>query len=236
MLKRLRPLIFIWAIFAEFAPAATAVKIISLSGDVKIRRGVEENWQHAAAGMWLEEIDTILAGEAANVTLELRDGAIFRLGSFAILDIADLRKMTERELFLYLMSQKVHQIPTRQEKTRLHIGNVSVVHGESKARAAQGKATKDEQQSGVQETNGAIALYDQHYYPNAIVKLHKVLAKYPDSKDCGERYYYLGKAFEALNNPGQAVEAYKISLEQLCDHPDSKQRAEEVRQAIARLK
>jgi len=221
---------------AQIAFAAPTVKIISVSGEVKIRRGVEENWQRAAAGMSLEEIDTILTGEAATVTLETQEGETFRLGSYAILDIADLRKITEREMFLYLMSQKVHQIPERPEKAKLRVGNVSAIHGESKDDAARNKSAREESQNWKQEANGAQALYEQGYYPNAVVKLHKVLAKYPNREDCGEIHFYLGKAFAVLNKPGQAIDSYKVVLERLCENDVSKQRADEARQAIARLK
>jgi len=223
-------------VFVQIAAAVPLVKIISISGEVKVRRGVEESWQHAVAGISLEEIDTILTGEASTVTLETQEGETFRLGSYAILDIADLRRITEREMFLYLMSQKVNQIPDRSEKAKLRVGNVSAIHGESKAGAARGKAERDESPSWKQETNGAQALYEQSYFPNAVVKLHKVLAKYPALEDCGEIHFYLGKAFAALNKPGQAVDAYKIVLERLCENDASKQRAEDARQAIARLK
>jgi hypothetical protein len=235
MSKPVRLLIFFIVVFFQIVFAAPAVKIVSISGEVKVRRGVEETWHHAAAGMPLKEIDTILTGEASTVTLETQDGTLFRLGSLAILDIADLRTITERELFLYLMSQKVNQIPHREEKTRLRIGNVSVVHGESKAGAARSRTETDETQNWIQETNGAKALYDQHYYTNAIVKLHKVLAKFPDSQDCGEIHFCLGKAFEAIDKTGQAVDAYKGALARICENALSKQRAEEARQAIERL-
>lgn len=236
MVRRIQLFTFTLLGIVQFASAAPAVKIISLSGEVKVRRGVEETWHLAAAGMRLEEIDTILTGEASAVVLETPDGATFRLSNYAILDIADLRKITEREMFLYLMSNKVNQIPARQEKTRLRIGNVSTVHGEPKAGSSRRAAEKDESQSWIQETNGAKALYDQHYYPNAVVKLHKILAKYSSIEGCGEIHFYLGKAFEALSKPGQAGDAYKIVLERLCDDDASKQRADEARRAIELLK
>lgn len=237
MLKKglLITLTLLFAIQSSFAKAPT-VKILSLSGDVKIRRGVEENWQRAGVGMALEEIDTILTGEAATVTLETPDGGTFRLGSFAILDIADLRKISEREMFVFLMKQKVNQIPDRPEKVKLRVGNVSVIHGTSSAEATRNKSGPDDSQNWKQETNGAQALYEQGYYPNAVVKLHKVLAKHPDREDCGEVYFNLGKAFEALQKNGQAIDAYKIVLERPCENGASKQRAEAAREAIERLK
>jgi hypothetical protein len=236
MLKPVRLLIFFTLGLCQIASAAPAVKIISLSGEVKVRRGVEETWHHANTGILLDDVDTILTGEASTVVLELPDGGSFRLGGFAILDIADLKKITEREMFLFLMAQKVHKIPLRPEKAKLRIGNVSVMHGESKAGAPPNQSAKDDSQDWIQETNGAKALYDQHYYPNAIVKLHKVLGKYLNREDCGEIHFYLGKAFEALDKTGQVVDAYQSALERLCENEASKQRAEETRRAIERLK
>jgi hypothetical protein len=227
------------AAISACSSAAAEVKIISFSGDVKIRYGVEESWHPAAAGMMMREIDTILTGEASAVVLEMSEGTIFRLGSHAILDIADLRKITEREMFLFLMSQKVNQIPERKDKTPLRIGNVSVVHGESKAGSPQG-AAGNESQAWSQEINGARALYDQHYYPNAVVKLHKILIKYPAVSDCGEIHFHLGKAFEALSKSGQANDAYHAALERIeagdCENAEARKRAEETRQALERLK
>ena len=36
------------------------------------------------------------------------------------------------------------------------------------------------------ETNGAKALFQHKFYPNAIVKFHSILEKYPDTNTCGE--------------------------------------------------
>lgn len=229
-----------WLIFSiAIASAAPQAKIISISGEVKVRRGVEEDWHRAAVGMALENLDTILALEGAEVVLQLGDGATFRLGGNAILDIADLRKMTERELFLYLMSEKIGSIPPREEKSRLRVADVSVVHGESKA-----ESSRDAGSTGnthrVQETNGAKALYVQQFYPNAIVRLHKILAKYPDNEDCGEIHFLLGKSFEALGDSGQAIDAYQTAIKESkaaqCENTEAERRAEESLKSIEKLK
>lgn len=39
-----------------------------------------------------------------------------------------------------------------------------------------------------------------------------------------------------MNKPGQAIDAYKAVLEKLCENDLFKQRADEARQAIERLK
>jgi len=188
------------------------VRIISLNGDVKVRYGLEEKWQPAAIGMMLKDIDTILSGENAEVVIKTIDQKSFILGSNAILDIADLREVQERELFLYLMSKKVDKITPHKNKTRLRVGNVSVVHG-SKNIVADSSAFDSTQINWfIFEKNGALALQMQRYYTNSIIKLHKIIEKYESQINKGEMFFYIAKGFEAINKKGQAIDAYEKSL------------------------
>lgn len=218
----------------------TGVKVRSLRGDVRIRRGLEEAWHPAGVGMLLEDIDTILTGEASEVLLVLVEGNLFTLGSNSIMDIGDLRKITERELFLYLMSQKLKRIEKRGEKSKLRIENISVVRAERK-----GSEIKDNQEISRsdmwrREINGARALYTQRYYPNTVVKLYKVLEKYSSMDDCGEIHFYIGKSFEALSETGRAIDAYQQVLERTkessCDSLTIKEFIDASAEAIRRLK
>jgi len=220
----------------EFIIAVPSAIIVNISGDVKIRRGLDETWQSARPGMLLEEIDTILSLEGM-ATLEIDEGVIFRLGSNSILDIGDLRRITKREMFLFLMSEKVDRLKPRTEKTQLRVGNVSVVHGESKAELTEMSVSR-ESQLWIQEFNGAKALYDHGYYTNTIVKLNKILKKHIGINDCGKIHYKLGTTFEKLNEPGQALDAYKmvVTRGQGCVGAEENLRIQNAREAIERLK
>jgi hypothetical protein len=153
------------------------VKISRIIGDVKVRRGLEENWQRAMSGMILEDIDTILSGEASQVVLELSEEIIFILGGNAVLDIGDLKKITERELFLYLTSQKINKIERSGDEPKIHIENVSVVRGERKVTSITQIDPTDLYSMCQLEINGVKALYTQEFYPNAIIKLYKIIEK-----------------------------------------------------------
>jgi hypothetical protein len=192
---------------------AMDAKIIRLSGKVKYRQGVEETWHTAYAGIVLKEIDTILTGEGGEVILEIQDGLTFRLGANAILDIADLRKITEQELFLYLTRQKIERIEKGAEKTPLKVSNVSAIHGTSKDTLDR-KPSVAADNLWEQEKNGARALLNQQYYPNSVMKLLRILNRYPNVQDCGELHSYLGQSFEALDQPGQATDAYQTVIQQ----------------------
>jgi len=215
---------------------ASSVKIVKMSGEVKVRRGLNEAWNPARPGLLLEEIDTILILEG-QAELEIDEGVIFRLASNSILDIGDLRRITKREMFLLLMSAKIDNLNPRTEKTQLRVGNVSVVHGESKAESIEISKNQDSQ-LWMQEFNGAMALYEHEYYTNTIVKLNKILRKHSDINDCGKIHYNLGVTFEKLNEPGQALDAYQLVLErgQDCVGAENSARIDNARDAIERLK
>ncbi len=228
----------IW--ISQTAWADSYAVISHLSGKVKIRRGVEETWQPAAIGASLQEIDTILTAEGAWVVIKMNDGRNFRLGSNAILDIADLRDVTEKELFLYLMSKKIDQIEPRPEKTRIRIGNVSVIHGASRIESDNTFADNSSADWWLPEINGAKDLHNQYFYPNTIIKLHKIIEKSRSVDDCGQIHLYLGKSFEAMNQTGQAIDAYQEVIteceEKECDNAEAQRRVDQAREAIERLK
>ena len=108
------------------------VEVLSTRGDVRICRGLEETWHPAGVGMDLNQIDTILTGEDGEVVLILDGSSRFTMGGRSILDISDLRAITQRELFLYLMSQKISKIERRPGNSTLRIADVNVVRAEKK--------------------------------------------------------------------------------------------------------
>jgi hypothetical protein len=194
------------------AEGATHARIVQLSGEVKIRRGLEEKWERAVSNMSLEEIDTILTGENGEVVLEFGQGATFKLGGNSVLDVADLRQITEQELFLILMSQKISKIKPAGSKTPLRIGDVSTIRGEPYQ--AQREKAVSASQWRRWEVNAAQALAAQNLLTNAALKWHRIKEKFPGQPDCGEVSFYLAQAFEQLRQSGQARDEYQLSLQQ----------------------
>lgn len=192
--------------------AESVTKILRTKGEVKVRYGMDEVWTSASAGLKLKEIDTILTGEGAEVTLQLPDGTTFTLGRNSILDIGDLRKIVKKELFLYLMSNKIQKINPGSKKAKLKIGSVSVVRAETKDQSAEAPAIPAADNK-IQQINGALALYQQKYYPNTIIKLHKVISKYGDNDDCGRLHFYMAKSFKEMDMEGQAVDSFQKAVD-----------------------
>lgn len=218
----------------SLTPVFPAVTVERVTGEVAARRGLDEQWVTVKKGMLLEDIDTIQTWEGA-VVLQMQDGSTFTMGSLSILDISDLRKISRQEMFLFLMSQKVQKMAPRQGASELTVPNVSSVHGEKKGTAERLKKDQDVQ-AWLRELNAAKAMYDQEFYTNSVVKLHKVLGRYTDIADCGEVNLYLGKSFEELDESGQAIDHYQLSAERAHGCGDAGEEiADEARRAIRRL-
>ena len=77
----------------------------------------------------------------------------------------------QQELFLFLMSKKIRKIEKLNSNNRLKIGNVSVVHGNSKVQSDSSENKRIVSNWSKQETNGAVSLFVQKFYPNTIIKL-----------------------------------------------------------------
>jgi hypothetical protein len=194
--------------------AESAVRIIAASGDVRVRRGLEESWVPSGAGAELKPLDTILCGEASQAVLTLEDGTRFTLGGNALLDVSDLRRITERQLFLFLMSQKVGRITAPAQPPALRVTRVSVVRGAQK-REPEPPSPPAGFQPWVREINGARTLFEEGLVPNAIIKYYRILQRYPPADDRGEIHFDLGRAFEAIHETGRALDAYQAAGERL---------------------
>jgi hypothetical protein len=216
-------------LFASSVHGATT--ILEVKGEVRVRHGLEERWNDAHKGDKLQDLDTILSEEGM-VVIKTQDGSIFTMDSYSILDIGDLRSISRQEMFLFIMSQKVQKMPPRKNK-KLHVGNVSSVHGEKQSAANTVRQQKSTPKWEL-EFNAVRAMYDQEYYPNTVVKLHKIINRYSNRDDCGLVSLYLGRSFEALEETGQAIDSYQKAIE-LGGHCDDDDLVSEAKKAIRRL-
>jgi len=158
MNTRLSITLIVIILLVGYELAIAGAKVIKISGNVTVRRGVEETWQPASKGMELEDIDTILTGADGIIRLQTSTGRYFELRNNAILDISDLREITEKELFVFLMENKLKNIEPRKGKTPLRIGNVSVVHGLPVTGSDSASKNLSKINFWIQEKNGAQTL------------------------------------------------------------------------------
>lgn len=230
-------IIVLFCFAASSSVFADQAKIIKMNGEVKVRHGLNEEWDRAVIGMLLRDIDTILTLEAAEVVLRLEGGDTFTLNSNAVVDIGDLRKISERQLFLFLVKNKIKKLKPR-EGGEYRVKSVSSVRGEDKS--SENEIVASETPVWVREKNGARAMCEQDYFPNAIMKFHKIMSNYTAAESCTEIHFFLGKAFEAIDQPGRALDAYQNVLQHsetdVCVSSHSKKIYAAASQAVQALK
>ncbi|MBN1350575.1 hypothetical protein JXJ21_14255 [candidate division KSB1 bacterium] len=201
MVKYIIVLILVLAPFLVTAQ----MKIVHLEGTVKVRWGIEETWNDAGEGMVLRPEDSIQTGRGGTARLKLEDASLLELTGNTFIDIVECRKITEKEFFLALMAEKVENLE-KQDKLRLKIGDVTVIHGDNRGRKNVETASRESDLWWL-ELNGAKILEQNDMPMNAILKLRKIIRKYnPD--DGGEVQYRIGAAFEKLGHTGHAREAF----------------------------
>ena len=186
--------------------ALSQLKIIDVSGDVRVRWGIEESWNEAGVGMVLRPEDSIQTGESGVVVLQLKNGKTVKMTGNAYIDIIECRKITEKEFFLALISEKVQNLK-KQDKLKLEIGDVTVIHGDNRS---QGNMPQKAQSNDLWRLElGGADILDQHNMSmNAILKMKKIMRQY-EPKDGGEIQYKIGTIFEKLGYSGHAQEAFR---------------------------
>jgi hypothetical protein len=216
---------------------AAFFEIVKSTGSVQVRRGLDEQWLLTHNGAVLREMDSIATGPESQVTLHSSEGTAFTLGANAMIDMADLRRITEQEMFLFIMSQKIEKLAAPGKKTGLEIGSVSVIHGDNKAVDATARV---DAVALVKEMNGAQALQQQRFFTNAVVKYHKLLPQDRQPLRQSLIRYELGCCFEQLQQPGQALDAFQtaqnILEQQVSPSEESRNQLVRVQAAVSRLK
>lgn len=203
-------LIILILLFLNQSRAISQVKIVRVSGDVRVRWGIEESWNKAFVGMVLRPEDSIQTGNSGMAVLQLKAGTELKMTSNAYIDIVECRQITEKQFFLALMSEKVMNLE-KQDKLRLKIGDVTVIHGaDRRPDSARYEALPDELWR--LELAGAEILDHHNLSMNAILKMKKIVRQY-DPDDGGEIQLKMGTIFQKLGYSGHAQEAFQRVLE-----------------------
>jgi len=190
---------------------AGGITIQKTSGDVKVRKGVTEIWNTVAAGDILQPHDTMRTGpNGSAVLLAPADagGAMkhISLPAEVIVDMSDIRSLTQEELMLKLAMAKVRSSSYEWKNDQLHIPNAAVVHGEEKS---PGKpATENDRQVGQLLLNGVRVLFDNGFYATTVLRSMEVFRMYPVLSTTFEHRFLLAQAMERANLHGEAVSEY----------------------------
>ena len=211
--------------------AGQTIAVRKLHGDVRVRHGVAESWNSVAVGDVLKPDDTIKTGEKASALLVVDAGKRIALPAEVIVDVSDIRNLSQEELMLKLAMEKVRASSYQWKNDEMHIPNAPIMHGANRDQVV--PLTENEVGVGRFEWNGAKVLFDNGYYSTSALKAMDVLRRYPPLGEEFGRRLLVAEALEKANLRGEALNEY-ASLAQ-SDKFTVEQR-DVARQGIARLR
>lgn len=195
-----------------YAGGITVQKTI---GDVKVRQGVTEVWNAVAAGDVLQPHDTMRTGSNGSAVLVVqfdeRDAAKrISLPAQVIVDMSDIRSLTQEELMLKLTMEKVRSSSNEWKNDELRIPNAAVVHGAEKTTGT--PVPENDRQVGQFLLNGVRVLFDNGFYATTVLRSMEVFRMYPSLSTTFEHRLLLAQAMERANLRGEALAEYSMLL------------------------
>lgn len=201
-------------------------------GDVAVRVGVTETWTAARVGDALSPDATVRTGKQSSAVILLPSAnRKILLPAEVILDISDIRELTQEELMLKLTMEKVRSSSYEWKTKEMNIPGTTVVHGS--ARDKKEAVAAANQETGIQEMNGTRVLFENGFYSTGALRAMSVLRRYPSLGEQFENRLLVAQALEQANLKSEALAEY-VTLSQSLEL--NKQQKDLVQTRIARLK
>lgn len=195
---------------ASLAFGGEDITLQKAQGEVTVRAGVAEVWSKAQTGDVLKPDVTIRTGKqsAAVILLPVSNQRI-NLPAEVILDISDMRELTQEELMLKLTMEKVRASSYEWKNKEMNRPNTTMVHGEPKDKKT--GAADGNPELGLLQLNGTRVLYENGFYPTSALKTMEVLRRYPSLNAKFENRLLVAQALEKSNLKSEALNEY-VSL------------------------
>jgi hypothetical protein len=194
------------------AAHAGSITIQKANGEVAVRHGVTEVWTAVAAGDALRPNDSMRTGKNGSATLLVQEGqanAVRRLvlPADVIVDMSDVRELTQEELMLKLTMQRVRATPEPDRNGAPQISNAAVMHGTDAGRSS--VMTENDPLIGRSLLNGAKVLLENGFSATAVLRTMEVFRLFPSLAGIIDNRLVLAGAMEKANLRGEAVAEYQ---------------------------
>jgi hypothetical protein len=137
-----------------------------------------------------------------------------------ILDLADLREMSQEELLLKLAMETIRSLPLKKSHDDLEIPTTTTIHGKNVTSEAQIETTITE--SDKFRLNGVKVLYQNKYYAGCVLRAKEIFRLLPSLANLFEIRFLVAQALEAMKLKGEALSEYYTLLN---EHLSPKNRA-----------
>lgn len=196
---------------AAIPVAAGSIVVQNTNGDVSVRHGVTEVWVRVSAGDILKPNDTMRTGRDGSASLTLKDDSTsaarrLSLPPMVIVDMSDVRVLTQEELMLKLTMEKVRSAPPQKRQDGLEISNAAVVHGTGGNH--RGKAVENDPQVGSLLLNGTKVLLENGFSATSVLRMMEVFRLFPSLASVFDHRLLLAEGLEKANLKGEAIAEY----------------------------
>jgi tetratricopeptide (TPR) repeat protein len=207
---------------------AFPLEIESLSGMLYVKDEKTQEWvkiEPPIKEIILDAKDSLMTGENSRVIFRV-DGRTFEMGASSIIRVGEIEKnppLTKEE---YFVKQCLSSISLSSDMSS-DIGNskkvfynVCGIRGRNYSTSDRYLHLKEEEDISIEikEYNGALDLYRNHLYDNAIRRWLMFIAKNKESLLVDDAQYQIGKTFQLMRRYEEAIWAYKLVISK---YPDS---------------
>jgi hypothetical protein len=196
--------------------SASDIVIQKVRGEVSVRQGVTEVWNRVAVGDALRPDDTMKTGSKSSATILITGDAVngtaksLTLPANVMVDISDVRELTQEELMLRLAMERVRSAPYEWKNNDFNLPNTSVVHGTDAGAA--GAPPENDAATGYLQINGTRVLFDNGFYSTCALKSMEIFRLYPSLGEIFDNRLMVAEALERAQLKGEALSEYGSTL------------------------
>lgn len=200
---------FLASAFLTAQASGDGITVQSVRGEVSVRHGVTEAWAPVSAGDLLRPHDSMKTGGngTAVLSVAMASGArTMTLPSDVIVDISDIRDLSQEDLILKLTMEKVRGSRYRWDELDPSIPNAGVIHGTKQGAAHE--LTDNELRTGRMQLNGARVLFENGFFSTCVLRSMEVFRLYPDLSTSFDDRLRVARALERAKLNGEALSEY----------------------------
>jgi hypothetical protein len=199
---------------ASSSAAAGGIIVAKLQGDVAVRQGVTEAWTGVHRGDVLRPDDSMKTGRRGTAVLEVHPDDPARgvkrivLPPEVIVEMSDIRELSQEELMLKLTMEKVRSSPYRWDGKVPDLPEAAVVHGTDNAGAP--PPVENDPAIGKLHMNGSRVLFTNGFYSTCVLRTMEVFRTFPSLAAVFENRVLLARALENTRLTGEALAEYGL--------------------------
>lgn len=213
MTKRMMTLVLAAVLSAAASGIAGEIQVVKTSGEVSVRPGVTEVWTRVAVGDVLRPDDSMKTGPKGSAILAVRmdAGTVKRitLPPEVIVDLSDIRELTQEELMLKLTMEKVRSSSYEWKEEKDGSAEASVIHGSNKGVLP---SAENDPAVGTMQLRGTRVLYENGFYSTSALRAMEVFRLYPALGREFSNRLLVAEALEKANLRGESLNEYGAML------------------------